>query len=69
MQYLNVLIHCRSGLGATVALGAVEIQCRDAVLTKNARERDAPVQRFGGVIPHMPHIAIVALGAGTASGQ
>jgi hypothetical protein len=61
-----MLIHYFCRLGASVAIGAVEIQGADAMSAGNALERNAPVHRFGCVISH---ITIVAAYSGGASGH
>ena len=61
-----MLIHYFGGLGAPVAVRAVEIQGADTMSAGNALERDAPVHRFGCVISH---ITIVAAYSGGTSGH
>ena len=55
---------CR--LGAAIAIGVIEIERGDAMLTEGARECSAAVHRFGGVISHS---FIVVLRAGVGLGQ
>jgi hypothetical protein len=47
-----MLIHCRSRLGAAVAVGVVKLQRGGAMLTENACERGATIDLFGCVISH-----------------
>lgn len=66
MRFGGVLIHGFRRLGAPVAIRAVEIQRADAMPTRNALERNAPVHRFSCVISH---IAIVVAYSGGTSGH
>ena len=52
MEFRSVLIDCRCRLGTPVALGAVKVEGGDGVLAVNTFERDAAVQRIGGVVTH-----------------
>ncbi len=61
-----MLIHGLGGLGASVAIHAVEIQGADAVRAGNTLERNRSVYRFGRVVSH---ITIVAAYSGGASGH
>jgi hypothetical protein len=52
MQFFGMLIYGRRCLGAAVAFRVIEIHGGDRVLAENAVERNAAVQRLGGVVAH-----------------
>ena len=52
MQFFGMLSYGRRCLGAAVAFRVIEIHGGDRVLAENAVERNAAVQRLGGVVAH-----------------
>src|SRR5258708_488548 len=53
MSSSGVLVDCRRGLCAAVAICTLELQCGDAMLTTGAFEERTAVHRFGRVISHV----------------
>jgi hypothetical protein len=49
--------HC-SGLGAAVAVRAVEVESGDGVFAERAFESSAAIQRFGCVISHFSIVVL-----------
>jgi hypothetical protein len=52
VQFRGMAIHCRRGLGTAVAIRTVKIECCDAVLARNAFERNGAGYLFGRVVAH-----------------
>ena len=53
MSSRGVLVECHCGLGAKVAIRALELPRGDAMLTTGAFEERTAVHRFGRVISHV----------------